>query len=91
MTARDFYCLTAAEYVLKARGHRDKTIRQWEHTRLIIHTIAQSNSSKALPAPEIWMPLPTDGHNDALIDPDKLNSIWEKAKKRHGKRAEDTD
>lgn len=84
MTPFEFYCLSAAEYILKARGHRNKTLRRWEHTRHISYTIAQVNSSDVLPPPEVWMPLPTDSEINSLLDQGHMEDAWSKATQRHG-------
>lgn len=52
--------MTPYQFRMAAEGHTTKYWKEWEHTRHISYTIAQSNSSKKLPPVNKWMPLPID-------------------------------
>lgn len=60
LTPNEYYSMTPYEFELAAKGYTDRYWKGWEHTRHISYTIAQVNSSKKMPAPQKWMPLPTD-------------------------------
>lgn len=90
MDAHEFYCLTAAEYILKARGHARREIRLWEHTREICHVLSQVHSTKVLPPSEVWWPLPTDRGRGGITE-ERLMAAWDKARKRHGAGTQNKD
>lgn len=76
--------MTAAEYILKARGYARREIRKWEHTRELCHTLAQVNSTKVLPPASVWWPLPTDRKGANGMTEERLMAAWSKARQRHG-------
>ena len=60
MSHYDYYNTTPRELVELMEGWARRHSRYLEGVRVIAHTIAQVNSTKKIPAPHIWMPLPTD-------------------------------
>ena len=79
LTPHEYYCMTRAEFYLKAKGYNRKQVKEWEHTRLLAYTVASTvPSKKKLPKMTKWMPLSTDSETE--IGKDRIQKMLEKVR-----------
>jgi hypothetical protein len=80
LTISEYHSMTPYQFSLAAEGYMNRYWKQWEHTRHISYVVAQSNSSKTLPPPSKWMPLPTDNDYKPISRKEK-KAKWQHALK----------
>lgn len=76
MTPHEYRCMTRAEFILKVKGHHQREVKMWEHTRMMAYTTAANafGRKKKLPPMKKWFPLPTDPQ--VTLDIDDMRNKW---------------
>lgn len=88
LTPHEYYCMTRAEFILKANGYDTKQVKEWEHTRFMAY-----NTYKFVPYRgkgnkpvkiEKFLPLRTDT-NSLNISTEERRERWLRLKKNESK------
>lgn len=79
LTPHEYYSMTRAEFILKAKGWHTQQLKKWEHTRQISYTIAANafGRKKRMPSIRAWWPLPTDKLDKPDLDRSEMQAKWE--------------
>lgn len=87
LTPHEYYCMTRAEFIIKAKGFHTKEIKEWERARFIgYQTYKFAPYRKGRPVKITkFLPLETDNKNHPQLSDEEKKARWERLKKNESK------
>lgn len=89
LTPHEYYSMTRAEFIIKAKGFRTKEVKQWEHTRYLAYNVykfvpMRGKNNRPVSITK-FLPLETDKQNHPQLSPEERKAKWERLKKNESK------
>lgn len=87
LTPHEYYCMTRAEFMLKAKGYDTKQVKEWERSRFIgYQTYAYAPYRKGKPVKITkFLPLKTDNANHLKLSEEERKAKWLRLKNNESK------